>query len=706
MNYVNTIAKEFNINGIIAENVIRLLKKGATVPFIARYRKEMTDTMNEETLAAINKRLTQFDELQKRKEFVLEAIAKQNKLTLVLEKNINKADTLQEVEDLYLPYKSKHHTKADTARQKGLEPLAKLIMLQDSDDVLSLAKRFIDKNKDVNNEEEALKGACDIIAKWISENIEGRNKIRDIYHKKGILSSTVVKKKEAEAQTYKQYFDFQEPIAKMPSHRILALFRAEAEGLLRVKLHIDTNDALNVLDCIFLKNDNSSTDLVQKTIDDAWKRLLEPSLETEIRSFYKEKADEVAIKVFAENLKQLLLEAPLGKKRVLAIDPGFRTGCKVVILNESGALLHNETIYPHPPHNEHGKSAAKIANLVQAYKIDVIAIGNGTAGRETEDFIKSIRFDRDITAVMVNESGASIYSASNVAREEFPNYDITVRGAVSIGRRLMDPLAELVKIDPKSIGVGQYQHDVDQKMLGEELKTVVEHCVNSVGVDVNTASKQLLSYVSGINSRLAWNIVDCRAKAGSFKTRNNLKMVPGIGDKTFQQCAGFLRIHDSEQPLDASAVHPECYHIVEKMANKLKVNVEKLIGNEELIAKINPKQFIEEDFGVETINDIIEELKKPGRDPRKTFEMIEFDKNIRTINDLRQGMQLVGIVTNITAFGCFVDVGVHQDGLVHISQMSNDYISDPNHVVKLNQKVKVTVTDVDITRKRISLSMK
>lgn len=706
MNFVNKISQEFGVTTRVAENVIKLFGEGATVPFIARYRKEMTDTMNEETVADVKKRLEQLDELEKRKEFVLKSIAEQEKLTPELEKQINNAETLQDVEDLYLPYKPKRRTKAEIARQKGLEPLAKMIMAQNSDDVNGMAKRFINKEKDVNNEEEALKGACDIIAEWVSENINGRNRIRKIYHRDGIISSTLVKSKEAEAQTYKQYFDFSEPIAKAPSHRILALFRAEDEGLLKVKLSINADDALNVLDSIFLRNDNSSTDLVQDAIDDAWKRLLEPSMETEMRALYKEKADEVAVKVFAENLRQLLLAAPLGKKRVLALDPGFRTGCKVVILNEYGALVHNETIYPHPPQNETGKSAAKIAHLVQAYKVDVIAIGNGTAGRETEDFVKGIRFDRDITAVMVNESGASIYSASKVARDEFPDYDITVRGAVSIGRRLMDPLAELVKIDPKSIGVGQYQHDVNQKMLGDELNAVVESCVNAVGVELNSASEQLLSYVSGVGPQLAGSIVKYRNENGGFTSRKQLLEVPRLGSKAFEQCAGFLRIHGAKQPLDASAVHPESYHIVEKMAKKLGVNVSELIGNEELIAKINPKEFIEKDFGIETINDIIDELKKPGRDPRKSFEVFEFDKNIRTINDLRQGMQLVGIVTNITAFGCFVDVGVHQDGLVHISQMSNSYITDPNQVVKLNQKVKVTVTDIDIPRKRISLSMK
>lgn len=706
MNHIFQISKEFNVSERVAENVIRLFDEGATVPFIARYRKEMTNTMNEETVADIKKRIEQLGELDKRKEFVIKSISEQNKLTSELEKQIDDAQTLQDVEDLYLPYKPKRRTRAEIARQKGLEPLAKLIMSQNSDDVNSLAKRFVNKEKDVNNEEEAIKGACDIMAEWVSENIKGRNKIRDIYHKSGIIKSSLVKGKEAEAQTYKQYFDFSEPISKAASHRILALFRAEEEGLLKVKLDINDEDALKILDNIFLKGDNSSTDLVQDAIDDSWKRLLEPSLETEIRAIYKQKADEIAVKVFADNLRQLLLAAPLGQKRVLALDPGFRTGCKVVILNEYGSLIHNETIFPHPPQNEVHAAAAKIRYLVQAYKVQVIAIGNGTAGRETEDFIKSIKFDRDITAVMVNESGASVYSASKVARDEFPEYDITVRGAVSIGRRLMDPLAELVKIDPKSIGVGQYQHDVNQKMLGDELGNVVESCVNAVGVELNSASEQLLSYVSGVGPQLASSIVKFRNDNGGFKSRRQLMDVPRLGNKAFEQCAGFLRIHGASQPLDDSAVHPESYHIVENMARKLGVKVNELIGNKELISKINPKDYVEKDFGIETINDIISELEKPGRDPRKSFETFEFDNNIRTINDLRQGMQLVGIVTNVTAFGCFVDVGVHQDGLVHISQMSNKFITDPNQFVKLNQKVRVTVTEVDVARKRISLSMK
>lgn len=706
LDFSKQIANEFSVAQTVASNVINLLKEGCTVPFIARYRKEMTNTMNEEVVAAIQKRLEQLEELEKRKESVLKSIAEQEKLTPELEFSIKNAKTMQDVEDLYLPYKPKRKTRAEIARQKGLEPLAKLIMSQNSDDVEGLAMKFIDKEKGVENTKDAIKGACDIMAEWVSENIKGRNLIRKIYHKEGVISSTLVKGKEEEAKTYQQYFDWKESIAEAPSHRVLAMFRAESEGLLKVKLKIDDEEALKTLDNIFIKADNTSTDLVQEAIDDAWKRLLEPSLETEIRSLYKEKADEVAVKVFAENLRQLLLAAPIGQKRVLALDPGFRTGCKVVILNEYGALLHNETIYPHPPQEEVRQATNKIRSLVNAYKIEVIAIGNGTAGRETEDFIRGIKFDRDIIAVMVNESGASIYSASKVARDEFPDYDITVRGAVSIGRRLMDPLAELVKIDPKSIGVGQYQHDVNQKLLNEELAHVVESCVNAVGVELNSASEQLLSYVSGVGPQIAINIVKYRNENGGFKNRRQLLKVPRLGEKAYEQCAGFLRIHDAEQPLDASAVHPESYHIVEKMAKKLKVEVKDLIGNKELISKINPKDFIEKDFGLETVNDIIEELEKPGRDPRKSFEIFEFNKNIRTINDLKVGMQLVGIVTNITAFGCFVDLGVHQDGLVHISQISNQFIKDPNEVVKLNQKVRVTVTEIDIERKRISLSMK
>jgi uncharacterized protein len=700
------IAQELNLMPTHVANVVKLLGEGATIPFIARYRKEMTGTMNEENVAAVQKRLAQLIELQKRKESVIESIREQGKLTPELEQKILDANTLQEVEDLYLPYKPKRRTRAAIAREKGLEPLAAQIMAQNASDVERLASRYVNAQKGVNDVDEALQGAKDIMAEWISEHINGRNRIRKIFHTKGELSATVIKGKEEEGKTYQQYFDFSEPIAKAPSHRILALFRAEEEGIIKLKIKVDNDFVINSLEKIFIKNNNPSSELVQEAIADSWKRLLEPSIETEIRNFYKDKADETAIRVFAENLKQLLLAAPMGQKRVLTIDPGFRTGCKVVILSETGALLHNETIYPHPPKSDVTGAMRKVKSLVDAYKVEVIAIGNGTAGRETEDFIRYIKFDRDLTAVMVSESGASVYSASKIARDEFPDYDITVRGAVSIGRRLMDPLAELVKIDPKSIGVGQYQHDVDQKKLGESLDQTVMSCVNAVGVELNTASQQLLSYVSGVGPALAGNIIDYREELGGFKSRNQLKKVPRLGDKAFEQCAGFLRIHGGDNPLDQSAVHPESYHIVEKMAKRLNVRVNELIGNKELIAKIDPKEYIEQDFGLETINDILKELEKPGRDPRKTFEAFEFDKDIRSIEDLKPGMELNGIITNITAFGAFVDIGVHQDGLVHISQMADHYIKDPNEVVRLNQHVRVKVLDVDVNRKRISLSMK
>ncbi len=705
-NFSIQIAQELHLDSHHVANVVKLLGEGATIPFIARYRKEMTGTMNEEMVAAVQKRLEQLIDLQKRKESVLSSIREQEKLTPELEQKILEAKTMQEVEDLYLPYKPKRRTRAAIAREKGLEPLAAQIMAQNVDAVERLASRYVNAQKGVNNVEEALQGAKDIIAEWVSEHINGRNRIRKIFHTKGDLSSTVIKGKEEEGKTYQQYFDFSEPIAKAPSHRILALFRAEEEGIIRLKIKVDDDFVLNSLESIFLKNNNPSSELVQEAIADSWKRLLEPSIETEIRNFYKEKADETAIRVFAENLKQLLLAAPMGQKRTLAIDPGFRTGCKVVILSETGALLHNETIYPHPPKSDVVGSMRKVKSLVDAYKVEVIAIGNGTAGRETEDFIRYIKFDRDITAVMVSESGASVYSASKIARDEFPDYDITVRGAVSIGRRLMDPLAELVKIDPKSIGVGQYQHDVDQKKLGESLDQTVMSCVNAVGVELNTASQQLLSYVSGVGPALAGNIVSYRDENGGFKNRRELHKVPRLGDKAFEQCAGFLRIHGGDNPLDQSAVHPESYHIVEKMAKKLNVKVGDLIGNKELIAKINPKDYVEQDFGLETINDILKELDKPGRDPRKTFEAFEFDKDIRSIEDLKPGMELNGIVTNITAFGAFVDIGVHQDGLVHISQMADHYIKDPNEVVRLNQHVRVKVLSVDVDRNRISLTMR
>ena len=700
------IAKEMDLAPNHVANVVKLLNEGATIPFIARYRKEMTGTMNEEVVAAIQKRLEQLVELLKRKESVIASIREQEKLTPELEQKILDAATMQEVEDLYLPYKPKRRTRAAIAREKGLEPLAAQLMAQNVDEVERLAARYVNATKGVATVEEALQGAKDIMAEWVSEHINGRNRIRKLFHTTGEISATVIKGKEEEGKTYQQYFDFSEPIAKAPSHRILALFRAEEEGVLRVKVKVDDGAAIKMLENIFLKRDNASSAVVSEAIADSWKRLLEPSIETEIRNFYKEKADETAIRVFAENLKQLLLAAPMGQKRVLAIDPGFRTGCKVVVLSETGALLHNETIYPHPPKSDVAGAMRKVKSLVDAYKIQVIAIGNGTAGRETEDFIRYIRFDRDLTAVMVSESGASVYSASKIARDEFPDYDITVRGAVSIGRRLMDPLAELVKIDPKSIGVGQYQHDVDQKKLGESLDQTVMSCVNAVGVELNTASQQLLSYVSGVGPALASNIIGYREEHGGFKNRKQLHEVPRLGDKAFEQCAGFLRIHDGDNPLDQSAVHPESYHIVEKMAKRLGVKVNDLVGNKELIAKIDPKDYVEQEFGMETVSDILKELEKPGRDPRQSFVAFEFDKDIRDIEDLKPGMTLNGIVTNITAFGAFVDIGVHQDGLVHISQMADHYIKDPNEVVRLNQRVRVKVLDVDVDRKRISLSLR
>ena len=700
------IAKELNLAPGHVANVVKLLGEGATIPFIARYRKEMTGTMNEENVAAVQKRLEQLVELQKRKESVIASIREQDKLTPDLEQKILDAATMQEVEDLYLPYKPKRRTRATIAREKGLEPLAAQIMAQNIHTIHRLAAQYINPEKGVNTVGEALQGAKDIIAEWVSENAEGRDRIRKFYHSTGEIFSTVVKGKEEEGKTYQQYFDFKEPIRKSPSHRILALFRAEEEGVLRVKIKVTDEFVVHLLENIFLKKQNASAGIVSAAIEDSWKRLLEPSIETEIRNFYKEKADETAIRIFAENLKQLLLAPPMGQKRVLAIDPGFRTGCKVVVLSETGALLHNETIYPHPPKSDVTGAMRKVKSLVDAYKIQVIAIGNGTAGRETEDFIRYIKFDRDLTAVMVSESGASVYSASKIAREEFPDYDITVRGAVSIGRRLMDPLAELVKIDPKSIGVGQYQHDVDQKKLGESLDQTVMSCVNAVGVELNTASQQLLSYVSGVGPALASNIIGYREEHGGFKSRKQLHEVPRLGDKAFEQCAGFLRIHDGDNPLDQSAVHPESYHIVEKMAKQLGVKVNDLIGNKELIAKIKPKDYVEQNFGLETISDILKELEKPGRDPRQSLETFEFDKDIRSIEDLKPGMVLNGIVTNITAFGAFVDIGVHQDGLVHISQMADHYIKDANEVVRLNQRVRVKVLEVDVDRKRISLTMK
>lgn len=700
------ISTELSLSHQNVRNVLTLLSEGATIPFIARYRKEMTGSMDEEAILAIQKRSEQLLQLKKRKDFVVSSMQEAGQMTAELEKSLFDATTLQEVEDIYLPYKPKRRTRATIAREKGLEPLADLLLEQRNIDPEKLAQTFLNKEKAVDNETEALAGARDIIAERTAENIAGRNRLRRLFHQKALLNAVVQKGKEQEAKPYQQYFNWSEPICKAPSHRVLAILRAENEGLLQVKIHVDAQDALRNLKPLFLKTNNACADQVEMAIEDSWKRLLEPSIENEVRAFYKEKADEVAIKVFGENLRQLLLAAPLGAKRVLALDPGFRTGCKVVVLDEFGTLKHNDTIYPHPPHQETKQAIQKIKNLVNAHRVDVIAIGNGTAGRETEDLIRNIRFDRDVTAVMVNENGASVYSASKVARDEFPDYDITVRGAVSIGRRLMDPLAELVKIDPKSIGVGQYQHDVNQKALGESLTHTVESCVNAVGVELNSASQQLLSYVSGLGPQLAASIVGYRNEIGGFNNRMQLKKVPRLGAKAFEQSAGFLRIRDAANPLDASAVHPESYHIVEKIASRLKLPIESLIGKKELLNGIDIHVLIDEKAGKETIKDILAELEKPGRDPRQSFKEFAFSKDIRTMSDLQVGMVLEGIVTNITAFGAFVDVGVHQDGLVHISQMANRFISDPAEVVQLNKVVKVKVVSVDVDLKRIGLSMK
>ncbi|MDD2529506.1 MAG: Tex family protein, partial [Lentimicrobiaceae bacterium] len=623
-----------------------------------------------------------------------------------LEKQLHAAQSLVELEDLYLPYKQKRKTRASIARERGLEPLAKLLMDQGNFHPEEKAAAYIDAEKAVESAEDALAGARDIIAEWVNESLPARERIRNLFTREATISSKPVKGKELEGILYQNYYDISEPLLRAPSHRILAMFRGEEEGFLRITVNPDEEKARAQLNRIFVKSENEAGEQVEMAVKDAYKRLLQPSMETEMRALAKQKADEEAIRVFVTNLRQLLLTAPLGQKNILAIDPGFRTGCKVVCLDRQGRLLHNETIYPHPPQSEVREAVAKIRNLVAVYGTEAVAIGNGTAGRETENFIRKIPFNRPLISIMVNESGASVYSASAVAREEFPDYDVTVRGAVSIGRRLMDPLAELVKIDPKSIGVGQYQHDVNQNALQRSLEDTVISCVNQVGVELNTASKQLLSYVSGVGPGLAENIISYRNKNGIFKSRHELMKVKRFGDKAFEQAAGFLRIRDAENPLDRSAVHPESYAIVQQMANDLNCSISDLIENASLREQIQPQRYISDTVGLPTINDIITELAKPGRDPREEFDLFEFDPNIHAIQDLKPGMVLNGLITNITAFGAFVDIGVHQDGLVHVSQLTNHFVRDPNQVVKLNQKVRVKVMDVDVNRKRISLSMK
>ena len=706
MDKIQFIQQNISIQEKQINAVLQLLSEDCTIPFIARYRKDKTGNLGEVEIEQIQKLSKNFDEIQKRKESVLKSIEEQEKLTPELRAKIEQSFDLQEIEDLYLPFKKRRKTKADAAKEKGLEPLAKIIMAQKNGDIEQTAQNYL--NKEVSGVEEALQGARDIIAEWINENIFIRKNLRRIFQRKAVISSKVVKtkKEEEEAQKYAQYFDWSEPLNKIPSHRLLAMLRAEKEGFIKVNIDIDKEEILIFMKGSLVKTASPScAEQITLAAQDAYKRLLEPSISNEILQEAKIKADEKAISIFSENLTQLLLAPPLGEKRILAIDPGYRTGCKVVCLDEKGDLLHNATIYPHAPQKETAIAMKKIRSMVEAYHIEAISIGNRTASRETEFFIKKIAFDRPLQVFVVSEAGASIYSASKIARDEFPDYDITVRGAVSIGRRLSDPLAELVKIDPKSIGVGQYQHDVDQTLLKEELDSTVVKCVNSVGININTASKSLLSYVSGIGEKLAENIVAYRTENGAFVDRNQIKKVPRLGEKAFQQAAAFIRIKDGKNPLDNSSVHPEAYKIVEKMAKDLGIKTIDLIANEEKIKQIAPEKYTTEDIGILGIKDILKELLKPGLDPRKTSKVFEFDPNIKTFEDLKSGMVLPGIVSNITAFGCFVDIGIKENGLVHISQLKDGFVSDPSEVVKLHQQVKVKIIEIDTERKRIALSM-
>jgi len=701
--YVEIISATFNLSSKQVHNTMKLLDDGATIPFISRYRKELTEGMDEVQIADLKEKYDKLIEISKRKETILKSIDDQDKLTAELKSRIYNCWDATVLEDIYLPYKPKRRTKAEIAREKGLEPLAKMIMKQNAGDLEHVALAFV--KGPVDTVEDALAGAKDIIAEWVSESESARNSVRKIFSYEAMITSKLIKGKEEEAQKYRDYFDMTEKLSRCSSHRLLAMRRGEAEGFLRVSISPEDEHCLEKLERIFVKSDNESGDVVYDAVKDSYKRLMKPTIETEFASESKTKADTEAIRVFAENLKQLLLSPPLGQKRVLGIDPGFRTGCKVVCLDAQGVLLHNETIYPHPPQNEYTQAMRKIQKMVEAYDIQAIAIGNGTAGRETESFIQNIRYDREVKVFVVSENGASIYSASKIARDEFPDYDVTVRGAVSIGRRLMDPLAELVKIDPKSIGVGQYQHDVDQSLLKKALDQTVENAVNKVGVNLNTASKHLLTYISGLGPQLAQNIVDYRTENGPFKNRKQLLKVAKMGAKTYEQSAGFLRIPDAENPLDNSAVHPESYHVVEMMARDLNTNVESLVRNKDLIAKVEKEKYVTDKIGLPTLTDILLELEKPGRDPRSSVKVFEFDAGIKTIQDLKTGMELPGIVTNVTNFGAFVDIGVKENGLIHVSQMADRYISNPAEVVSLHQHVKVRVLEVDLQRKRIQLKL-
>ena len=687
------------------ENTLSLLAEGCTIPFIARYRKDHTQNLDEVAIEQIAKAQSEYDNILKRKETILSSIEEQGKLTDDLRKRIEDSFELNELEDLYLPYKKKRKTKADVAKEKGLEPLAKQIMSQRVNNLEQLAAKYLSDK--VTTEEEALQGASDIIAEWINENTYVRRSLRRIFQRKAAVITEVQKDKanEEEAQKYEQYFQWDEPLSKAPSHRLLAMLRAEKEGFIKMKVQVAPEDTLPFIEDNLIKSEGETANFLRKTIKDSYKRLLEPSIANEILQEAKNKADEKAISVFSENLSQLLLASPLGEKRILAIDPGYRTGCKVVCLDEKGDLLQHDVIYPHPPQQNTAEAAKKLQTMVSKHAIEAISIGNGTASRETESFVKNIHFATPVDVFVVSEAGASVYSASKIARDEFPDYDVTVRGAVSIGRRLADPLAELVKIDPKSIGVGQYQHDVNQSLLKDELDATVIRCVNKVGVNLNTASKSLLSYVSGIGEKMAENIVNYRSTNGAFNKREELKKVPRLGDKVYQQAVAFLRVHNPKNPLDNSAVHPEAYPIVKQMAKDIGISVEKLIANKQAIANINIKNYQTDTAGELYLKDVLKELEKPGLDPREKAKVFEFDPNVKTFEDLREGMILNGIVNNITAFGCFVDIGIKESGLVHISQLKDDYITDVNEVVKLHQQVQVKVIAVDSVRKRISLSM-
>ncbi|MCL6461538.1 MAG: RNA-binding transcriptional accessory protein [Flavobacterium micromati] len=710
MTNLQFISKFVATADINIQNTVQLLTDDCTIPFISRYRKDKTGNLDEVQIESIAKFQKEYEIIVKRKESILKSILEQNALSPDLKSKIENSFDLQEMEDLYLPFKKKKKTRADVARENGLEPLAKIIMAQGNEDVDFISTKYL--NEKFSNEESALQGARDIVAEWINENIYVRKQLRRLYQRKASITTKVVKTKKDDenAQKFNQYFDWSEALSKTPSHRLLAMLRAENEGFVKMKIEVDTDEAYDLIDEIILKKQSNSTSHMQLAIEDSFKRLLNPAISNESLQETKVKADANSIQVFANNLSQLLLAPPLGEKRILAIDPGFRSGCKIVCLDEKGDLLYNETIYPHAPQSrinsgEEAMAMKKIRTMVNSYKIDAISIGNGTASRETEFFIKKIAFDKPVQVFIVSEAGASVYSASKIARDEFPNYDVTVRGSVSIGRRLADPLAELVKIDPKAIGVGQYQHDVDQHKLKEELDTTVIRCVNSVGININTASKHLLSYVSGIGEKLAENIVQYRSENGPFTDRKQLKKVPRLGEKAYQQGVAFIRISNAKNPLDNSAVHPETYGIVEKMAKDLKLTVNDLIANKEKTALIKLENYVTPEIGLLTLKDIIKELEKPGLDPRKSAKVFEFDPNVKSIKDVKSGMILPGIVNNITNFGCFVDIGVKESGLVHISQLKVGFVSDVNEVVKLHQHVQVKVTEVDEERKRIQLTM-